>query len=83
MFTDLHDGELIHGENFSLFAAMSALEVLKLHQFSYIVLLVLRFLIVIVQSKMHGFCILHTLLRLKSPLVDNLTPKTQKKRICM
>lgn len=27
---DLHDGELIHGENFNLFAAMSALEVLLL-----------------------------------------------------
>lgn len=27
---DLQDGELIHGENFSLFAAMSALEVLTM-----------------------------------------------------
>ena len=27
-FSDLHDGELIHGENFNLFAAMSALEVM-------------------------------------------------------
>ena len=28
MFADLRDGELIHGDNFNLFAAMSALEVL-------------------------------------------------------
>jgi hypothetical protein len=27
MLVDLQDGELVHGENFSLFAAMSALEV--------------------------------------------------------
>lgn len=27
--TDLEDGELIHGENFNLFAAMSALEVIS------------------------------------------------------
>ena len=27
MLVDLQDGELIHGENFSLFGAMSALEV--------------------------------------------------------
>lgn len=28
MLIDLQEGELVHGENFSLFAAMSALEVL-------------------------------------------------------
>jgi hypothetical protein len=27
MLVDLQDGDLVHGENFSLFAAMSALEV--------------------------------------------------------
>lgn len=27
LFTDLEDGQLIHGDNFNLFAAMSALEV--------------------------------------------------------
>lgn len=33
LVTDLRDGELIHGENFNLFAAMSALEVMLRFQF--------------------------------------------------
>lgn len=34
-FADLHEGELIHGDNFNLFAAMSALEVLHILISSY------------------------------------------------
>ena len=37
MLIDLQDGELVHGENFSLFAAMSALEVSAQHIPCYLI----------------------------------------------
>lgn len=40
IFADLQDGELIHGENFSLFAAMSALEVLILSDCHFCILII-------------------------------------------
>jgi hypothetical protein len=43
MLVDLQDGELVHGENFSLFAAMSALEVSPHHIPCYLIVLHLLF----------------------------------------
>jgi len=43
MLVDLQDGELVHGENFSLFAAMSALEVSLHHIPCYLIVLHLLF----------------------------------------